>query len=339
MEKLRILAESVQRTGKGNSAISILILVAVFVVMYIGFMFMYQYLKDSKVIEKQFNKIYRKMDATEKLRIATQKRNKELYGKVDKISFQTKVDLKIKHAGIRDKLPWCSTEIFFGLVAILGVVLFFVIRIIRGITLYAFAGFILAIAIAYGTLEILSVKRYNDTENSVISFANIIENFASGTSDLVTIFEKSSLYIDEPLKTALRRCVATARTTGDIGLAIDELQENIEYEQFQMLVRNLEISSRYEANYIEIIHENRDMLQTHLRDQRERKEIYRDGRIQILTLLALGGWCCSMLSGISGSDESLMTTLLSSVSGIIVLVILVIIVLICLFLAFIKGNK
>lgn len=339
MERLRILTENIARTGSSNSAISVVMLVAVFVLLFFGMYFTYQYLIDGKMIKRQLDKVYRRMDANEKLRIATEKRNKELYGKVDKISFQTKVDLKLKHSGVRDKFPWCSTEVFFGLVGIFGGILFLMIRIVTGKTFYSFLGFIAAPIITYAILEVMSVKRYNDTEESVIGFANIIENFASGTSDLITIFEKSAVYIDEPLRTALNRCVATARTTGDIGLAIDELQENIEYEQFQMLVRNLEISSRYEANYIEIIHENREMLQTHLRDQRERKAIYREGRIQILTLLGLGGWCCSMLGGINGTSESIIDFLLSSFSGTLVLVLLVVIILICLFLAFVKGNK
>lgn len=339
MERFRILFDNLSHSGKYNSTISLIVLVAVFVTLYFAIYYCYQYLIDGKVIRRQLDKVYRRMDATEKLRIATDKRNKELYGKIDKVSFQTKVDLKIKHAGLRDKFPWLSTEVFFGFVLIFGGLLFLAVRIVTGVTFYGIIGFLVSPIIVYAVMEVLSVKRYNDTESAVIGFANIIENFASGTSDLITIFEKSAIYMDEPLRTALNRCVATARTTGDIGLAIDELQENIEYEQFQMLVRNLEISSRYEANYIEIIHENREMLQTHLRDQKERKEIYRDGRVQILVLLGLGGWCCSMLGGIVGTDQGIIELLLSSFAGTIVLVILVLIVLICLFLAFVKGNK
>jgi hypothetical protein len=122
-------------------------------------------------------------------------------------------------------------------------------------------------------------------------------------------------------------------------LAISELQENIEYEMFQTLVQNLYIASKFESNYIEIIRESRDMLQTHLRDMKERKEIYREGRIQIIVLLLCGGLCCAMLGSAAGIEGGLIEYLLSSFSGIIVLALLVIIVLICLFLAFVKGNK
>ena len=105
------------------------------------------------------------------------------------------------------------------------------------------------------------------------------------------------------------------------------------------MIHNLEIASKFQANYTDIIKESRDMIQTHLRDQRERKEIYRDGRLQICILVGLGLVCIWMISGVVTMPGGIIEFLLSSTAGILVLAFELLALAVCLYLAFIKGNK
>lgn len=339
MERINIWFNNLNIVGVNWTLVAIFGLIGIFVLLYFTFSNLYQYFADSKVIRNALNEMYRKMGVQEKLRIAENRKNKLIYGKIDKIDWQTKLDLKIKHTGLRDKINWLSVEMFIAINVVLMILAFILGNILFENPFYSLIMVVATPIIINLIMSILTIKRYNQTEDCVISFANIIENFATGSSDLIEVFEKVAPYMDKVLRVPLEKCVRTARTTGDVGLAIDELQENVEYEQFQTLVKNLEICSRYESNYTEIIHECREMLQIHLRDQRERKQIYRDGRIMILTLLGCGFLCVSMIGETVDMEGGILEFLLSSPSGILVLVMLIGILITCLYLAFIKGNK
>lgn len=339
MERINIWFNNLNIVGVNWTVVAIVGLLVIFISVYFAFTNLYQYFDDSKIIREKLNDMYRRMNTQEKMRIAENRKNKMIYGKVDKIDWQTKVDLKIKHTGLRDKIQWLSVEMFLAVNVVLMIISFVIGNILFGNYLYSLL-FTIATPLAINLImSVLSINRYNQTENCVISFANIIENFASGSNDLIEVFEKVAPYMDNVLRIPLEKCVRTARTTGDVGLAIDELQENVEYEQFQTLVKNLEICSRYESNYNEIIYECREMLQIHLRDQRERKQIYRDGRVMILTLLGCGFMCVSMISETVEMEGGMLAFLMSSPMGIMVLILLIVILIVCLYLAFIKGNK
>jgi len=242
-----------------------------FICILVSLINMYDYMVGSRVVHQKMKSLYDRMDTSEKLRNAQIRQNKLTYGKVEKENWQVKLNLKIKHSGLRDLIPWLSVEVYMLLNLVLTILNFILSTILFGNVLYSGAIAFTTPIVFMSILSIMGIVRYNKTEKNVIAFANIIENFAMTSNDLINIFDRVSQYMEEPLRTELKRCVTTARTTGDMSIAIDELQENVEYEMFQTLVRNLEIASKFGANYISIIQECRDMLQTHLRDNRERK--------------------------------------------------------------------
>lgn len=299
----------------------------------------YNYLVDSRILRQKMRQLYDRMDTSEKLRAAYSREQRIIHGKVEKENWQVKLNLKLRHSGVRDLVPWLSVEVYMIINIVATMLNFLLATILFGKMLYSF---LIAVAtpIAFiAVLSILSIIRYNKTEKNVIAFANIIENFAMTSKDLIDIFDRVSPYMEDPLRTELKRCVTTARTTGDMMLAIEELQENVEYEMFQKLIQNLGITSKCEANYISIIQDCRDMLQTHLRDQRERKQIYRDGRITIIALLGCGALSVRMIADAVDIKGGMIQYLLSSTMGILILVGECLIGLICLYFAFLKGNK
>jgi hypothetical protein len=77
MEKLRILLENLNYLGKNNKIFSLVALLLVFCALYAGMNFLYMYLVEGEVIKRQLDRLYRRMDASEKIRIASDKRNRE----------------------------------------------------------------------------------------------------------------------------------------------------------------------------------------------------------------------------------------------------------------------
>ena len=79
--------------------------------------------------------------------------------------------------------------------------------------------------------------------------------------------------------------------TGDRNQAIRNMEKRIEHEKFKELIRNLEICSRYEANYGEVIKDSRGLLREYLATVKERKAILNNARVEIAMILG----CCGIV--------------------------------------------
>ena len=69
------------------------------------------------------------------------------------------------------------------------------------------------------------------------------------------------------------------------------LEKKVEHEKFRELIRNLEICSRYEANYAEIIKDSRGLIQEYTAYSQERKSIINNARVEIVMIVA----CCGLV--------------------------------------------
>lgn len=52
-------------------------------------------------------------------------------------------------------------------------------------------------------ISLLSHLQYSKTEANLLQFMNIIENFAMASDDLINILDRSSYYLEEPLKSTI----------------------------------------------------------------------------------------------------------------------------------------
>ena len=101
--------------------------------------------------------------------------------------------------------------------------------------------------------------------------------------------------------------------TGDKGRAIRNLEKRIEHEKFQELIRNLEICSRYEANYGEVIKDSRGLLREYLAAAKERKAIINNARVEIAMIIGCCGVVFWMINDFT--EKGILSLLLSSFAG------------------------
>ena len=106
--------------------------------------------------------------------------------------------------------------------------------------------------------------------------------------------------------------------TGDKSKAIRNLEKRIEHEKFKELIRNLEICSRYEANYGEVIKDSRGLLREYLATVKERKAILNNARIEIAMIIG----CCGLVFWMMNdfTQAGILTVLLASTAGNLILV-------------------
>ena len=143
----------------------------------------------------------------------------------------------------------------------------------------------------YLLLYFLAGKNYQRTEKSLTTFLNLLENYSITSDDLINIFYKVAINMEEPVQSALYECYAEATSTGDIQTAMQNLEKKVEHEKFREIIRNLEICSRYEANYAEIIKDSRGLIQEYTAYSQERKSIINNARVEIVMIVA----CCGLV--------------------------------------------
>lgn len=262
--------------------------IVVYGILVFAFYSLIDYLHHFSVVKNVMNNIVTQTTAQEKQRMENEYRIRRDSGAQAKISWISRLDLLILQSNIKKYIKWMNTQIFIS-IALAGGVLSMIItmNIKKSGSLGLFAMLLFMFGM-YAILYALSSFNYSRVEKGLVSFANIADNFSKSSDDLITILDRVSWYVNEPMKTAIRECVNRAKNTGDTIGAMQQLQMQIEHPQFRQLIRNLEVASRHEANYSEIIEDNRKTLQEYMKFQQERAAIYANGRIELAGVAIAG---------------------------------------------------
>lgn len=278
------------------------------------------YFKYFSRMKKTLASIYSRLSEQEKNRAEADRKERDLHGINTKRDMLDKLDEELAYSGLKEKFNWLTTEIFI-LIEVIAVGL---IAAITALAVNPFVGLIagaLVVILFKAVVLILISSREKKTERIMLQFMNIVDNFAKTSDDLMSIFERASRYIDEPLSSQIYDAVIQAKNTGDSLVALQDLQDKVKNKHFKVLVRNLEISSRYETNYSEIIEDCREVFHTYIQSEKEKRNMRVNGAMQIFTMIAVGVLCCSMIGDISGSGGNVITVLIGyGIPGMVLLV-------------------
>ena len=305
--------------------IVILLKISLLLMLFLASFLMLSYLKEHKVVTSVAENVYEKAMEQETERQNTQQRLNVLEGRQEKIHFLYKLDLLVLQSNIRKIIPFASTEILFILTLGLGAVAFMAVTSLTGTWIFGILGFVGAFTLIYLVLYFMALGNYQKTEESLMTFINLLENYSGLEDELITIFSRIQPFLNEPVKSAVESCCMEANMTGDRRMAVRNLEKRIEHEKFKELVRNLEICSRYEANYGEVIKDSRSLLREYLAAVKERKAILNNARIEIVMIIA----CCGVVFWMMNdfTEKGILALLLSSTVGNLLLVYCILIVL------------
>ncbi len=134
--------------------------------------------------------------------------------------------------------------------------------------------------------------------NNLLKFLDFLGNYSITAGELTGIFPQISKYVDEPLRTVLDQCSYEAQTTGDVSLALMSMAEKIEHPKFKELVRNMEISVRYCADFTMLVNSSRRNIREYLRMCGERRSLMREAFINMALLLAMSAVTLTVVDGL-----------------------------------------
>lgn len=203
-------------------------------------------------------------------------------------SFAGKTDVLILRSDVNKYIRIFNTEIFLFVS-----ILLFAIGFTIGINVLNnwLIGFTLAITlllIPYLILKMMAAINYKKIDDNALTFINILQNNSTIEDDIVLILAKTAPDLENPLRNYIEEFCGEVRNTGDMTTAFRKLEFRIQNEKLKSIIRNIGICSRHEANYKEIIEDSREILQSYIADDLDRKAIIKNGRLEILLCIGLG---------------------------------------------------
>lgn len=223
------------------------------------------------------------------------------------------MDKLLTYGGIYRKFPGINLE----LVIVFEVCLLsFMFVVTLALARDAFKAFLIVasiVGIEYVYLFMERLKNLNQVEMELMKFLDFCGNYGATAGELTAIFSSISVYMEEPLCSVLNECFYEAQTTGDMSLALLSMNEKIEHKQFKEIIRNLEIGSRYSADFKVLLQDSKKSTREFIRAGSENRSVILEASINMLILLILS--IAIMLIVENMAEVSIMIILFSTLPG------------------------
>lgn len=215
------------------------------------------------------------------------------YGAQEKIPMMQRWDRLFIQSGLNRRLSFLNGQLYgiFLLGTGIAGMLLFATRKSLDLSARFLGGMVWAGSILGGGILVLKVfrqRRRRQTEEQLPAFLNMVDNLSRTQQDLFQIFATAAQYLREPVRGTILQCSYHAAQTGNRYGAVQELIYRLDHPKFRDLIQNLEICSRNEANYSEVLTDMRENISVYLANQNELRSIRREGRIQILVIMSMG---------------------------------------------------
>lgn len=266
--------------------------------LFLGFYMLFRKMEALKYLAEALKRTRSGMNAAARQRSLADRQN--LLSMQEKHSRWYAIERRLQYCGIRKRFPKITAEWWvLGNIGIASV-LFTAAAAAGG----AAAGVLVLLSFA-GTERLLLWRlrkaNFRRTEENLMKLLDFLDNYSTASGEITGIFGQISRYMDEPVKGALDVCCYEAATTGDVGLALLAMAECIEHPKFKELVRNMEVSVRYCADFSVLVSSSRRSLREYLRVSQERRGMLREGAINLMLLAIMSAVVLFIVGSFTGS--------------------------------------
>lgn len=203
-----------------------------------------------------------------------------------KEGFWLGLERQLWYSGLKRRFPALGAELFFLLVLFAGIACFVAGTLLSGIWVGLLCA-LAALGVVYGVLTVGKAMEMHAVNESLVKFLDFLGNYSVTAGDVISVFGQISKFMDEPLQGVLEQCCVEAQTTGDVGMALLAMADKVEHPQFRELVRNIEVSCRYSADFSALVTFSRRSVREYMRSTRERKSLLREAGINMALLLGM----------------------------------------------------
>lgn len=254
------------------------------ILLFIGFLMLFIALKQLRAAEKLFQKGMSEMDEAARRRLLKNRRQLENMRSDHSIWYF--LEQELYYSGWKRKLPALTPEIWIA-----GNIITAAITAGIFIPFAGLLGGLIAVIVLLGAeyvyLEICKAREFRSVNSDLLKLLDFLGNYSITAGELTGIFRQISKYVEDPLHTVLDECSYEAQTTGDSSIALLAMAEKVEHPKFKELVRNMEVSIRYCADFTALVQNSRKNMREYLRMGEERKSMIREAFINMSLLLIM----------------------------------------------------
>ena len=212
-----------------------------------------------------------------------------------------KLDGLLQKSRIRSVFRFLTSEILImatiALATVVSIIIYlFSNSMILSIAAFIFIGF--AVILIFKSMANIS---FNKIDKQQLSYTNILKNLSVSNNDIVSIFEKSIPYADEPIKGYVEQFVFECKKGISLEKAFKNLEDKIENGRFKQLLKNLLIASKHDGNYGKVLNESRIIFKHYYAEKERRKKEVNSGRLGITLIVVIGIVVFKLLESFTGN--------------------------------------
>lgn len=274
---------------------------------------LFYWLSKESIIQNALRRTYDSMDTAARRRI--QEKRRMLLRAERRKGLWDKLERRLIYSGLTRQFPALTPE--FWVVVNLGISagVYFGAMLLGGSLWWGLGG-IAAVQLSISIwISARMAANYRAVNDNLLKFLDFLGNYSVTAGEVTGICNQISRYVDEPLKSVLDECYYEAQTSGDSSLALLSMAEKIEHPRFQELVRNIEISARYAADFKTLVNDSRRAVREHLRTRQERKNLMNEAVINMLLLAGMSLVVLLMVEQLTGMSmwEILLETMVGRI--------------------------
>lgn len=253
--------------------------------LYTAFFMLFAWLGKESMIRRLMHQTFESMDAAARQRVHE---NRQLLTVLqERKGFLYRVEQRLIYSGLASKYRFLTPELWILGNLILSAVGYFVAFIFSGSFLTALL-VLVAVQVLRSALDsMLMARNYRAVNDNLMKFLDFLGNYSITAGEVTGILNQISRYLEEPLHSVLDECYYEAQISGDASLALLSMAEKIEHPRFKELVRNMEISLRYSADFTTLVNSSRRAVREHMRTRQERKSLVNEALVNMMILLGM----------------------------------------------------
>ena len=248
--------------------------IVLFLELVISFGLLFWWIRRESIIHNLMHRAYDNLEQAAKRREEDSRRGMLLMKRRKGLLYH--LEQQLLYSGLTRKLPFLTPELWITGNLVLVAPIYTIGTILGG---NWWLGFLLVL--------IFEVFIYLMQNLLLLKFLDFLGNYSITSREVTIILKQISAYLEEPLRSVLEECYYEAQTSGDTGIALLSMAEKVQHPKFKELVRNIEISMRYSADFTILVSQSRKSIREHMRMRQEQKALASEAWVNILILGAM----------------------------------------------------
>lgn len=259
--------------------------VAIGFLLFAAFLMLFWWLAKERLMTRFVAQTYSSIEAAARHRSRENRKQLTLLQEGD--GFWNYLEKRLVYSGIPGRFPWVTPEIWVIVNLAASAAGYFIVFLFSRRILWALAAAVLLQVLRYLWESWLIRRNDRAVNENLMKFLDFLGNYSITAGEVTGILNQISKYLDDPLRRVLDECYYEAQTSGDASLALLSMAEKIRHPRFKELVRNIEISVRYSADFTVLVQNSRRAIREHMKSGQERKAMINEALINMILLAAM----------------------------------------------------